>query len=142
VAGTSTVHTYFNIGGNGRSSNVLVDGVDNHDDIDAGATMQYTLEGIDEFKILPHGSSAEYGRHGGAVVTLVTKSGTNNLHGSVFGYGRSDSVTKIDYFADPAHGGPGKAPYSREQFGASIGGPIKNDRAWYAGSIERINQQY
>jgi hypothetical protein len=142
VAGTATVHVYFNVGGNGRSSQVLVDGTDNHDEIDAGATMQYTLEGIEEFKILTHGFSSEYGRSGGAVVSLVTKSGTNKLHGSAFGYGRSDAMTKIDYFADPAHGGIGKAPYSRKQFGASIGGPIIKDRAWYAGSIERIDQQY
>lgn len=142
VPGTSTTHTYFNVGGNGRSNQVLVDGIDNHDDIDAGATMQYSLEGIEEFKILAHGASTEYGRSGGAVVTMLTRSGTNQIHGSVFGYGRSDAMTRTDYFADPIHGGTGKAPYSREQYGGSIGGPIKKDKAWYAGSIERINQQY
>jgi hypothetical protein len=142
VPGTSTTHTYFNVGGNGRNSMELVDGMDNHDDNDAGATMELTLEGIQEFNVMAHGAPAEYGRTGGGVASLVTKSGGNQIHGSAFAYGRSDSFTKIDYFSDPAHGGPGKPPYSREQYGGSIGGPIKKDRAWYFGAIERINQDY
>src|SRR6266550_7383669 len=75
-------------------------------------------------------------------VSLVTKSGGNQFHGSAFGYGRSDKFTKIDYFADPQHGGGGKPPYSREQFGGSIGGPIVKDRAWFFGSVERLMQDY
>jgi carboxypeptidase family protein/TonB-dependent receptor-like protein len=142
VAGTASTHAYFNVGGNGRSTLVLVDGTDNHDDIDAGATLAYTLEGIQEFKVLPHGFSAEYGKSGGGIVTLVTKSGTNALHGSGFLYGRSDRLTRIDYFSDPAHGGSGKPPYRRVQYGASIGGPIVRDRAWFAGSVELIDQKY
>jgi hypothetical protein len=142
VAGTSTTHTYFNVGGNGRSSIELVDGMDNHDDNDAGATMELTLEGIQEFNIMAHGAPAEYGRTGGGVASLVTKSGGNQIHGSAFGYGRSDSMTKIDYFSDPAHGGPGKPPYSREQFGGSFGGPFIKDKAWYFGAVEHINQDY
>jgi hypothetical protein len=142
VPGTSTTHTYFNVGGNGRNSMELVDGMDNHDDNDAGATMELTLEGIQEFNIMAHGAPAEYGRSGGGVASLVTKSGGNQIHGSAFAYGRSDSFTKIDYFSDPAHGGPGKPPYSREQFGGSVGGPIKKDRAWYFGALEHINQDY
>src|ERR1700730_3545388 len=122
VPGTSTTHTYFNVGGNGRNSMELVDGMDNHDDNDAGATMELTLEGIQEFNVMAHGAPAEYGRTGGGVASLVTKSGGNQIHGSAFGYGRSDAFTKVDYFSDPAHGGPGKPPYSREQFGGSVGG--------------------
>jgi len=142
VPGTSTTHTYFNVGGNGRNSMELVDGMDNHDDNDAGATMELTLEGIQEFNVMAHGAPAEYGRTGGGVASLVTKSGGNQIHGSAFAYGRSDSFTKVDYFSDPAHGGPGKPAYSREQYGGSVGGPIKKDRAWYFGAIERINQDY
>jgi hypothetical protein len=142
VPGTSTTHTYFNVGGNGRNSMELVDGMDNHDDNDAGATMELSLEGIQEFNVMAHGAPAEYGRTGGGVASLVTKSGGNQIHGSAFGYGRSDAFTKIDYFSDPTHGGPGKPPYSREQFGGSVGGPIKKDRAWYFGAIEHINQNY
>jgi hypothetical protein len=142
VPGTSTTHTYFNVGGNGRNSMELVDGMDNHDDNDAGATMSLTLESIQEFNVMAHGAPAEYGRTGGGVASLVTKSGGNQFHGSAFGYGRSDAMTKVDYFADPAHGGGGKPPYSREQYGGSIGGPIKKDRAWFFGALERINQDF
>jgi carboxypeptidase family protein/TonB-dependent receptor-like protein len=142
VPGTASTHAYFNVGGNGRGTLVLVDGTDNHDDIDAGATLAYTLEGVQEFKVLPHGFSAEYGKSGGGIVTLVTKSGANTVNGSGFLYGRSDALTKIDYLSDPAHGGVGKAPYRRVQYGASVGGPIVKDRLWYAGSLELINQKY
>jgi len=142
VPGTSTTHTYYNVGGNGRNAIELVDGMDNHDDNDAGATMEISLESIQEFNVMAHGAPAEYGRTGGGVVSLVTKSGGNQFHGSAFGYGRSDKFTKIDYFADPQHGGGGKPPYSREQFGGSIGGPIVKDRAWFFGSVERLMQDY
>lgn len=142
VPGTASTHAYFNVGGNGRSTLVLVDGMDNHDDIDAGATIAYTLEGIQEFKVMPHGFQAEYGKSGGGLVTLVTKSGTNTLHGSGFLYGRSDKLTRVDFFADPKNGGSGKPPYRRVQSGASIGGPIIQDRMWYHGSLELIDQKY
>ena len=142
VPGTSTTHTYFNVGGNGRNSIELVDGLDNHDDNDAGATMEISLESIQEFNVMAHGAPAEYGRTGGGVASLVTKSGGNAIHGSGFFYYRSDAMTKIDYFSDPAHGGAGKPPYSRYQYGGSAGGPIKKDRAWFFGALERINQDY
>jgi hypothetical protein len=94
VPGTSTTHTYFNVGGNGRNSMELVDGMDNHDDNDAGATMEITLESIQEFNVMAHGAPAEYGRTGGGVASLVTKSGGNQLHGSGFFYHRNDALTK------------------------------------------------
>ena len=142
VPGTSTTHTYFNVGGNGRNSIELVDGLDNHDDNDAGATMEISLETIQEFNVMAHGAPAEYGRTGGGVASLVTKSGGNQFHGSGFFYHRNDALTKIDYFSDPAHGGAGKPPYKRYQWGGSVGGPIKTDRAWFFGALERINQDY
>ncbi|HYR85137.1 MAG TPA: TonB-dependent receptor [Terriglobia bacterium] len=142
VPGTSTTHTYFNVGGNGRNAIELVDGMDNHDDNDAGATMEISLETIQEFNVMAHGAPAEYGRTGGGVASLVTKSGTNQFHGSGFFYHRNDALTTIDYFSDPAHGGAGKPPYKRYQWGGSVGGPIKQDRAWFFGALERINQDY
>src|SRR5437867_7547778 len=99
VPGTSTTHTYFNVGGNGRNALELVDGLDNHDDNDAGATMEISLETIQEFNVMAHGAPAEYGRTGGGVASLVTKSGGNQLHGSGFFYGRSDALTRIEELA-------------------------------------------
>ncbi len=135
-------HNYVSFGGSaGRNFNMLVDGVDNHEDEDGGTVMNYSLEGIQESKVLLHDFSAEYGR-GAATIIVATKEGTNSVHGSVFGYGRSDALTATDYFANPANGGLGKAPYNREQYGGSIGGPLKKDRIFYAGSVERTTQLF
>jgi hypothetical protein len=135
-------HNYISFGGAaGRNFNMLVDGVDNHEDEDGGTVMSYSLEGIQESKVLLHDFSAEYGR-GAATVIVATKEGTNQLHGSAFGYGRSDAMTATDYFAQPSNGGLGKAPYNREQYGGSIGGPIIKNRVFYAGSVERTSQLF
>ena len=127
-------------GGSGRNVEVNVDGIDNRDDIIGGPMMNFTLEGIQEFKVLSHEFSAQYGRTDGAVVEVVSKSGTNHFHGSAFGYGRNDALTAIDYFSEPAHGGAGKPSYSRENFGGSFGGPIKRDKVFFFGAVERVQQ--
>jgi hypothetical protein len=127
-------------GGSGDNFNMLVDGLDNHEFNDAGTALGYTLEGIEEFKLESHNFSAQYGKASGSVVVMATKSGTNNVHGSAFGYGRSDALTKIDYFSQQS--GLGKPPYSREQYGGSIGGPIKKDRAFFFGAVERVSQDF
>jgi hypothetical protein len=129
-------------GGTGSNVLMLVDGVDNHDDNNAGTLMRYSIEGIQEFRLLTHNFSAEYGKSAGAVIVAATKSGTNQFHGSAFANGRSDALTKIDYFADPAHGGLGKPAYHREDFGGGFGGPIMKDRAFFAASFEQINQLF
>lgn len=135
-------HNYVSFGGSaGRNFNMLVDGVDNHEDEDGGTVMNYSLEGIQESKVLLHDFSAEYGR-GAATIIVATKEGTNNVHGSAFGYGRSDAMTATDYFAKPSNGGLGKAPYNREQYGGSIGGPLMKNRIFYAGSLERTTQLF
>jgi hypothetical protein len=73
---------------------------------------------------------------------LATKSGGNQLHGSIFGYGRNQSLIATDYFSDPANGGQGKPPFSRAQYGGSLGGPLVQSRLWYFGAIERIAQTF
>jgi hypothetical protein len=128
-------------GGSGRNYNMLVDGVENKEDHCGGAMIAYGLEGIEEFKVLSSGTQAQYGK-GLTTVLLATKSGTNQFHGSVFGYGRNQDLVATDYFSDPAHGGAGKAPFKRFQFGGSAGGPIARDRAWFFGSIERTHQDF
>jgi hypothetical protein len=135
-------HNYVSFGGSaGRNFNMLVDGVDNHEDEDGGTVMSYSLEGIAESRVLLHDFSAEYGR-GAATIIVATKEGTNSLHGSAFGFGRSDALTATDYFSSTTNGGLGKVPYNREQYGFSIGGPLMKDRIFYAGSLERTSQLY
>lgn len=126
-------------GGQGKNIEVNVDGADDRDDVVGGPLQNYTIEGIQEFKLLAHEFGAQYGRSNGAVLQIVSKSGTNQVHGSAFAYGRSDGMTAIDYFT--AHSAtPSKTPYDREQFGGSIGGPIKKDRLFFFGAVERIQE--
>jgi hypothetical protein len=138
--GTSSSYVSFG-GGGGRNYNMLVDGIDNKEDNCGGTMVVYSLEGIQEMKVLTTGASAEYGR-GTTTILLATKSGTNQLHGTGFLYGRNQSLVRTDYFSDPAHGGFGKPPFDREQYGGSAGGPILKDRAWFFGSIERVSQNF
>jgi hypothetical protein len=146
VAGTVSAHgfssSFVSFGGStGRNFNVLVDGTDNKEDECGGTLIVYSLEGVQEFKTLTTGASAEYGR-GSATVLVATRSGTNDLHGTGFLYGRNQSLIATDYFSQPANGGLGKQPFSRAQYGGSLGGPIIKDRAWFFGAAERIAQDF
>jgi hypothetical protein len=133
---------FVSFGGSaGASYNMQVDGLDNKEDHCGGVEIPYSLEGVQEFKVLNTGSSAEYGK-ANATVLLATKSGTNQLHGTGFIYGRNQDLEKIDYFSDPVHGGLGKPPFSRVQYGGSLGGAIIKDKLWYFGSVERTQQNY
>jgi hypothetical protein len=125
-------------GGTGHNVEVNVDGADNKDDMIGGPLQNYTLEGIQEFKLLAHEYGPQYGRTNGAIVQLVTKSGTNQIHGTAFAYGRNDAMTAIDYFTK--QNGLPKTAYGREQFGGSLGGPIKKDRWFFFGAYERVQQ--
>jgi len=77
---------------------------------------------------------AEFGRSTGGVLTVVTKTGTNDFHGSAFGFLRDDSITAIT--ETEKGGGSGKTPYSQKQFGGSLGGPIVKDKAHFFGVYE------
>jgi hypothetical protein len=138
--GSSGVQVSFG-GGAGGNYNMQVDGVDNKEDHCGGAALVYSLEGIQEFKSMTTGSSAEYGK-GAATVLIATKSGTNQVHGTAFLFNRNQDLEKIDYFSDPAHGGLGKPPLSRYQYGGSVGGAIIKDKLWYFGSVEKIQQDF
>jgi hypothetical protein len=128
-------------GGAGRNYAMLVDGAENKEDHDGGTTMVYSLEGVEEFKVLTSSFTAEYGK-AATVIVLATKSGTNVIRGSGFAYGRNESLTATDYFSKPDNGGQGKQPFKRTQFGGSIGGPILKNRAWFFGSVERVQQDF
>lgn len=127
-------------GGTGRNVELEVDGMASRDDVVGGTMFNVTLEGIQEFKVLSHDFSAQYGRTSGSVVIVGTKSGTNQFHGTAFAYGRNDAMTAVDYFSDPANKGLGNPPYDREQFGGSIGGPIIKDRLFFFGGAERVQE--
>lgn len=104
--------------------------------------MQLPLESIQEFNISTQCFSAANGRSEGAAVNVITKSGTNDFHGSIFFQDRDQVFDTLNYFEQTAHGGSGnKAPFSRQQFGGSVGGPIKKDRTFIFFAIERSREQ-
>jgi len=124
-------------GGNGRNVNYVVDGGDNNDDTVGGLLQLFPLEAIQEFNVMTQRFDAEYGR-GGAVINVVTKSGTNDLAGSWFTLLRNDALNartfseRITRFQ--------KQDYRRYQFGGSVGGPIVEDRAHFFAAFERTQQ--
>ena len=110
----------------------MVDGLDNN----AGGylALRPSIEGIEEIKILTNNYSADLGRAAGAVVNVVTKSGTNEFHGSAFEFVRNDLFDARDYFART-----GSKPELRlNQFGGSIGGPIFKNKTFFFGDVEEF----
>jgi hypothetical protein len=129
-------------GSSGRNVNMTVNGVDNKDNSVGGPVMQLPLESIQEFNISTQRFSAANGRSEGAAVNVITKSGTNDFHGSIFFQDRDQVFDTLNYFEQVAHGGSGqKAPFSRQQFGGSVGGPVKKDKTFLFFAIERSREQ-
>src|SRR5215470_962600 len=98
------------------------------------AAIDITLEAIKEFQIVASGANAEFGRTAGGVVNVITKSGTNNWHGSAFEYFRTEGLTAA------ASDGMPLTDFHREQFGGSVGGPIIKDKLFYFGASEGIRE--
>jgi len=113
----------FSIAG-GRSDGVsfLVDGANNNSVTSGGINYNPNPDTVAEFRILMNNYTAEYGRTGGGIVSVVTKSGTNQLHGSLFEYLRNQDFNANDYFANLV--GAPIPVLKRNQFGATLGGPI------------------
>jgi hypothetical protein len=140
----------FSIGGStGRNLNITVDGGDNKDNAVGGILQNFSMEGIQEFALSTQRFSAANGRSGGALLSVVTKSGTNDLHGSLFAFFRDDKLNanapallaKANPLKFPSAGDAVKPPFSRQQFGGSIGGPIKKDKAFFFGTVERTRER-
>jgi hypothetical protein len=125
-------------GGSGRNVNYIIDGGDNTDDTIGGALQNFNLEAVEEFKIQTMQYKAEFGRSTGGVLTVVTKSGTNDLKGSVYGFFRDDSLNEETRTEKDA--GIDAQPYEREQYGASIGGPIVRDVAHFFATYENTDR--
>ena len=98
------------------------------------AAIDITLDAVKEFQVVASGANAEFGRTAGGVVNVITKSGTNDLHGSLFHFQRLEGLT-----ADASDGTP-PTDFHREQFGGTLGGPIKRDRVFFFGAIEHVNE--
>ena len=118
--------------------NTTVNGVDNKDNTVGGAVMQMPLEAVQEFQISTQRFSAENGRSQGAAINMITKSGTNVYHGSVFGYFRDAALQTAQKVANGDGTSTPQSPdYSRQFFGGSIGGPVVKDKLFGFFAIER-----
>jgi hypothetical protein len=117
-------------GGRGRANNFSVNGGDANDTFVNAAAVQPTPDAIDEFRVITNTFDAEYGRNSGAVVNVVTKSGTNELHGNVYEYFRN-KVLNAQGFLNTVN-----PQFNQNQFGGTLGGPVKKDRSFAFGSYE------
>src|SRR5690348_4153519 len=125
-------------GQGGRNVNVTVNGVDNKDNTVGGPVMQLPAEAVQEFQVSTQRFSAVNGRSEGAAINVITKSGSNNFHGSAFGFFRDQALNADQKLAN-GDGTVTKSnpPYSRQWFGGSIGGPIKKDKLFGFFALER-----
>ena len=129
-------------GQRGRSNNITVDGFDNNDPTVGAVRATFSQEAVREFQVLTNSYSAEFGKAAGGVVNIVTRSGTNDVRGTAFGYYRDEALNAKDHFErfDP-FGNPldrEKAPFGQVQWGGVLGGPIRKAKTFFFGSFERL----
>ena len=128
-------------GQRGIFNNVSLDGGDYNNGFfgeQAGgqrAAIDIPLDAVREFQVVATGANAEFGRTAGGVINVITKSGTNEVHGSLFHFQRLEALTANDSDGKPL------TDFRREQFGGTIGGPIRRDKAFFFFSSENINER-
>ena len=123
-----------------------LDGADINDNTGSAGSAAGIMMGVEtvrEFNVITSGYSAEYGRHSGGVFNAVTKSGTNDIHGSVFEFLRNDQMdaNRWEQNAFPVDGKPLKPEFKRNQYGFALGGPIRHDRTFFFGSYEALRDR-
>jgi outer membrane receptor protein involved in Fe transport len=132
-----TQYGQFSIGGQrGDSVNYTIDGGENNFSYTNESRSGFTQEGVQEFQILTNRFSAEYGRSTSGVINVISKSGTNELHGNGFFFYRGDDLDAQDVFSKALGV---KAPFDQEQGGGTIGGPIVKDRTFFFAAYEGTN---
>lgn len=125
--------TGLNFGGQrGRSNLVQVDGADNTDNSVNASRSTVSQEAVQEFQVVTNSFAPEFGRSAGGVVNVVTKSGTNDFHGNVFGFLRDKRFQARNPFAPVA-----KPPFNRKQYGFTIGGPLDKSRTFFFFAFEQ-----
>ena len=116
----------LSVNGQRETSNYFgVNGSDAEEDVNAGTAIIPNLDAIAEFRIVTSNFDAEYGEFSGGQVSVVTKSGSNGLHGSAFDFLRNTDLDARNYFS------PTRGAYRQNQFGGTLGGPIRHDRIFY-----------
>lgn len=133
----------LNIGGQrGRSTLVQVDGADNTDNSVNASRSTVSQEAVQEFQVATNSYAPEFGRATGGIINVVTKGGTNEYRGNIFGFLRHKSIQARNPFAPLIDNDPGKKPgFTRAQYGATFGGPIVKDRTFFFVAFEQRRRQ-
>jgi Carboxypeptidase regulatory-like domain/TonB dependent receptor len=113
-----------------ESNNFLIDGANNFNGVDGGFVLKPPVDAINEFRIITLNANAEFGGSLGSTTNIITRSGTNQLHGTLWEFLRNDAVDANNYFA------LSKEPLKQNQFGATIGAPIKKNKTFVFGFYE------
>jgi hypothetical protein len=141
---------FLAVGMHAAQNNILLDGSDNSSRNSGGAlgfqaqAVKPSIDSVGEFKVVTNNTSAEYGYRMGAKVVVSTKSGNNDLHGSLFEFVRNDKFDATNFFANRS--GAPKPTYRLNQFGGTLGGAIQKNRMFYFGSYQgtriRLGQSF
>ncbi len=113
-----------------ESNSFLIDGANNFNGVDGGFVLKPPVDAISEFRIITLNANAEFGGALGSTTNIITRSGTNQLHGTLWEFLRNDAVDANNYFAQT------KEPLKQNQFGATIGGPLKRNKTFAFGYYE------
>jgi hypothetical protein len=134
-----TGQTYGILGQRGGHNLYLVDGVSVTDEAFNNLVLSPSVDAVQEVNINQTSYDAEFGGKSGGVINVITKSGSNNFHGSVFEFARNDIFDAKNFFVSP---GSPKPPFKQNQFGASLGGPIQKNKTFFFADYEgqRIRQ--
>jgi hypothetical protein len=117
-----------------RSQTFLVDGVDNNNSISNSLSAQVSIDAIQEFKMVTNLGSAEFGHHSGGMLNIITKSGTNEFHASVFEFFRNKALDAPNYFEKLV--GQSASKFNNNQFGGTVGGRVIKDKAFFLANYE------
>jgi outer membrane receptor protein involved in Fe transport len=118
-----------------ESNNFLIDGADNFNGVDGGFVLKPPVDAIAEFRILTHTANAEFGHSTGSTTNIITRSGTNAVHGALWEFLRNDALDAKSFFATSVE------PLKRNQFGGTVGGPIKRDKTFFFGYYEGLRNR-
>lgn len=122
----------------GRGGNVTVDGADNNDDVVGGSLVNIPEDAVQEFQIATNRFSAALGRSGSSVTNVITKQGTNTIHGGVGIFERDKVLQGLPATYDPSIGAT--PTFHRQQYTGDLGGPIRQDKAWWFVAAEDRQQ--
>ena len=128
----------FSNGNREGSNNFMYDGIDNNERLTLSITLRPSVEAVREFKIQTNMFSADQGRNAGATVNVVSKSGTNEFHGSAYEFIRNDKFDAKEYFTA---GNAPKPAFRQNQFGASFGGPVIKNKVFFFTNYEGFQRR-